>query len=77
LQFTSTRAPYYLSKPFIPKMEHQKTLKNGHVQIAHLLHINNELIQQILSFGDDVKVVKPISLQAQIKTILQYALQQY
>jgi predicted DNA-binding transcriptional regulator YafY len=77
LEFTSTRAPYHLSKPFIPELISQKTMKNGNVRISYLLYINNELIQQILSFGSDITVIKPKALREKVSTILKSALEKY
>lgn len=77
LEFSSSRAPYYLSKPFIAEFVSQKTMKSGNIRVSHLLYLNNELIQQILSFGNDVTVIKPKALRKQISTILKSALEKY
>lgn len=77
LEITATRAPYYLSKPFVNEFLLEKKLKNGNIRVSHLLYLNNELVQNILSFGQDIEVLKPTQLREQIKEILQNAFAKY
>ena len=52
-------------------------MKNGKVRITHNLIINNELIQQILSFGADIEVLSPEILRDKIKEEIEHLHQFY
>ena len=76
LLFTNYEAPYILSQP----LHHsQKTIsedENG-LQIELYIYISYELIQTILAYGDQVKVLKPVELKNRILGILKNSMKQY
>ena len=64
LKFTPHRLPYVLSKP----LHHsQKTKDKEHGIIEITVIPNRELEAQLLWFGDDVEILQPATLRAQIK----------
>jgi predicted DNA-binding transcriptional regulator YafY len=76
LQFTVYQAPFVLNQP----LHHsQKVLKqnNDVVEIEYQVYITTELIMTILSYGKEVKVLKPKILKDQIKAIVQEMAAQY
>ena len=66
LKFYNGREKYFKSKPFFPDyeefFEHEK-----YDQIWFESIINQELIQQILSYGSDVEVLEPKKLKNELK----------
>lgn len=60
LRFTPYRFPYVLTKP----IHHSQKLKDREGRIIEILvKPNNELVAQILWFGEDVEVLQPVSLR--------------
>ncbi len=72
LRFSKHRAPYFISKPPVENISHNLE-KNGSIKVIFNCKINKELIAEILSYGDDVVVLKPKSLRDNLKSILQSA----
>ncbi len=76
LSFTANTAPYILSQP----LHHsQKVISQteGELQIEMEVYITPELKMAILSFGNQVKVLKPTSLQKEVVSSMQEAMQKY
>lgn len=69
LKFYNGREDYFKTKPFIPDYEEffDEDKKN---QVWFDTIINKELVQQILSFGKDVEIIKPKALRNSIKEII-------
>ena len=66
LRFHNGREYYFKTKPFIPDYEEFfETHKQDQVWFDTI--INNELVQQILSYGQDIEVLEPESLKDKIK----------
>ena len=64
LQFHNGRENYFKTKPFHPDYDfHEDNPK----QVFFDAIINKELVQQILSYGGDVEVIKPVSLINEMK----------
>jgi predicted DNA-binding transcriptional regulator YafY len=76
LSFTSFQANYIRT---LPLHWSQKEILNTEieVQFEYFILINYELLQKILSYGGEVKVMQPISLKKKIKDVLQQTLKQY
>ena len=66
LKFHNGREDYFKTKPFIPDFEEffEEEKKD---QVWFMSIINPELIQQILSYGQDVEVVEPEMLKLNLK----------
>ncbi|MCB0506675.1 MAG: WYL domain-containing protein [Chitinophagales bacterium] len=76
LQFTDSQAKYIETLPLHWSQEvHSKT--ESHVVFSYFLIVNYEWIQQILSYGDQVKVLQPKWLVIEHKNILKQTLKQY
>jgi len=75
LRFASYRLPYFKSKPIHPLWD-EFAEEGKENQVFFEAIINNELVQQILSYGKDVEVLEPDSLKMKMKeqanTIQQY-----
>lgn len=76
LKFTSDQANYVLTKP-IHLTQTPYPQKDGSLEIKLNLIINYELVAKILSYGDSVEVISPISLKKTIKEKLINALNNY
>lgn len=74
LEFSEKRIPYVLTKPLHGS---QKKDKDRDRVIKIKVIPNNELIQTILSFGKDVKVLHPQSLRDEIKEIVRQMSESY
>ncbi|MEX2347748.1 MAG: WYL domain-containing protein [Balneolaceae bacterium] len=73
LEFTKEQAPYIITKPLHPTQKHQ--WMGDKLQVVIEVIPNYELKSLILSFGEKVKVTKPISLQNEIQKRLKAASQ--
>ena len=73
LEVSQSRFPYIATKPIHPSQTELKTYvsKNDRIGISLNVQINNELIALLLSFGDDLEVIEPITLRNKIKEIIQ------
>jgi predicted DNA-binding transcriptional regulator YafY len=76
LIFSKEQANYINTKPLHPSQK-PKLLENGELRVILNLIPNYELEMTILSFGDRVKVIKPLSLKNIIAKRLKSAAQQY
>ncbi len=76
LLFSKEQANYINTKPLHPSQK-AKLLENGELRVVLNLIPNHELEMTILSFGERVKVIKPISLKNNITTRLESAVKQY
>jgi predicted DNA-binding transcriptional regulator YafY len=66
LKFHNGREQYFKTKPFIPDFE-EFFEEDKQDQVWFMAIINPELIQQILSYGQDVEVVEPEMLKLNLK----------
>lgn len=76
LQFTPNQAAYIKSQPLHHSQNIVKDTKNAFVVSLDLV-INYELKSMLLSYGDQVTVLKPESLANDIKVSLMQAIHQY
>lgn len=65
LHFTPSQAPYIRTKPLHPSQKHEEIEEGLEVRIKVIP--NYELESLILSFGEHVKVIKPIFLKERIQ----------
>jgi predicted DNA-binding transcriptional regulator YafY len=67
LCFYNGREKFFKTKPFLPDFEEffEEEKQN---QVWFNTIINDELVQQILSYGQDVEVLEPKELKLQLKT---------
>lgn len=70
LMFTDVMAPYILSKPLHHTQQIIKQYEYGFVHVRISTIINQELINLILSFGKEAKVLSPGTLENKIKFII-------
>lgn len=76
LQFTPEQAPYILSQPLHSSQQIVSDDEKG-LRIQLEVYQSHELLQTILGFGDQVKVLKPAGLKKEIIHILRSGLKQY
>ena len=69
LLFAKRRAPYVITKPIHDSQRLPKVQNDGSVIISIKVIINKELISRILSFGDEVQVLAPLSLREELKGV--------
>jgi hypothetical protein len=76
LTFNPTQGKYIKS---LPLHESQQILidNSKELQVSLKLYVTHDLLMELLSFGDNVKVLKPKSLVNEIKTIYKNASQLY
>tara|TARA_R110002072_G_scaffold7503_2_gene40594 strand:+ start:344133 stop:345137 length:1005 start_codon:yes stop_codon:yes gene_type:complete len=76
LKFSDSRIGHFLSKPFHPDAEEFiEEEKRGQVFFNSI--VNLELIQQILSYGQDVEVIEPLGLRSIITEHISNLLDKY
>ena len=75
LQTTTTQAKYFRALPMHGSQ--QETIHDHYSIFTYRLKLNYELVHEILSFGDAVKVLEPPELKAMVVTQLRAALKQY
>jgi predicted DNA-binding transcriptional regulator YafY len=63
LKVNDKRAPYLITKPLHSSQLHQQ-LADGSFEITLQVCINNELKQQLLSFGSDIEIISPELLRS-------------
>ena len=66
LKFYNDRENYFKTKPFIPDFE-EFFEEDKQDQVWFMATINPELMQQILSYGQDVEVIEPKELVTKLK----------
>lgn len=76
LIFSPEQSNYIFTKPLHPS-QRAKYLENRELQVKLKLIPNYELEMTLLSFGEKVKVEKPVNLKTRIKERLNDALKQY
>jgi len=76
LEFDSWRGNYLLSSP-IHKSQRLINTENGKMTFSFKLIPFHELHSKILSYGNSVRVVAPLSLREEVKSILQKTLENY
>jgi predicted DNA-binding transcriptional regulator YafY len=70
LSFTVDQASYIISQPIHPSQK--VILQNEHeVQIKLKVYITHELKMAILSYGQEVRVLQPKSLRAELKNVIE------
>lgn len=76
ISFTPFQANYIRTLPL--HWSQKEILTNEkEVQFEYFLLLNHELMQKILSYGAEVKVIKPVALQIKHKEWLRNALEKY
>jgi predicted DNA-binding transcriptional regulator YafY len=76
LWFKPTTAPYIISKPIHGSQKIKENNENG-LTIEIQVYPNFEFIQQVLFYGNNVKVLKPVEIREKIMGLLQMTLQNY
>jgi predicted DNA-binding transcriptional regulator YafY len=76
LIFNPSFANYIRTKPISP-FQKQKTLEDGSLEVRLKLISNKELYALLLSYGSEVKIIKPKQLIDKIQAEYKIALQQY
>jgi predicted DNA-binding transcriptional regulator YafY len=76
LWFSATRWPYIRTKPLHKSQTILKASSSGTVVCLNLIP-TRELITLLLSFGSDVRVLKPLSMQQEIQACLKESLAAY
>lgn len=76
LRIANSRYPYVETKPF---SERQRIVRHDdkYHTITFSMHINDELVAELLSFGADIEVIQPLHLRDKIHDILKQAVDQY
>lgn len=69
LHFASIRGHYLKAKPLHPSQQVLEDSVKG-LTISIDVKINNELISELLSFGDQVRILQPESLKEQVRDLL-------
>lgn len=75
LEFTKLLAPYITTKPIHPTQKSE--FKEDNLIVTIQVIPNYELVSQILSFGDQVKVIAPRELRSEVKAKIQNCLKNY
>jgi predicted DNA-binding transcriptional regulator YafY len=70
LEFSAPRAPYVITKPLHHSQQQTQRNENGSIVIQIQVIPNPELESLILSFGCDVKVLRPESLKNKLSLIV-------
>ncbi len=74
LKFKNGRDAYFKSKPFVSDYDY---FDENSGEVFFEIHINLELIQQILSYGKDVVVLKPESLRIALQKEVEQMFKNY
>lgn len=77
LVFSPLLAPYARTKPIHHSQHILQQYEDGSLHISLSLVANPELVRMIMSFGKDVKVVKPLQLAEEIKSAARTIVAQY
>ena len=67
LRVSSEQLPYMLTKPLHPTQKVKEVFQNGNAILTIKVNPNFELIQLLLSFGERVTVLEPVTLREKIK----------
>ncbi|RZJ87765.1 MAG: WYL domain-containing protein [Hymenobacter sp.] len=76
LRFSSSRGQYVRTKPLHPTQQLEAET-SGALKVVLNVIPTQELVTLLLSFGDDVEVIEPLSLRQQIAERLRAAAKQY
>ena len=76
LRFSASRAPYIRTKPLHPCQQVVADGPEG-MDVVLCLIPTQELLTQLLSYGADLKVLAPASLQAKMRQVLRQSLAAY
>jgi len=76
LHVSRYRSPYILTKPIHPSQT-QTGIGDRYVELTLNVQLSFELESEILSFGNDVQVVKPMHLRRRIRKILEASAASY
>lgn len=76
LSFHHVRAKYVLTKPIHPSQKVIET-NDQEIVIELFLKVNKELLQEVLRFGNHVKVISPVAFVKQVKKNIEDNLNQY
>src|SRR5690606_728112 len=76
LLFTPEQAPYIETKPIHPTQKHERT-ENGELEVTINVIPNYELEVLILSFGEKVQVLGPLSLREKIYNRIKQSFEKY
>lgn len=77
LHFTTDLAPYIMTKPLHPSQKHKILPKDKGLEVKIQVIPNYELESLILSFGESVKVIEPLSLKHKILNRLGFCIKIY
>lgn len=77
LEIDRKSASYIKSKPFLKNQEIISENENGSIIVKLNAYINYELKQNILTYGDAIKVLKPENLAKEIADIYKAAIHKY
>jgi predicted DNA-binding transcriptional regulator YafY len=77
LRFNKSRLPYVKTKPIHSTQKYYIEPKTGETYIEIKVRPNRELIQKLLSFGEDVEVLSPPEVRQQLTDHLLKALKHY
>ncbi|MDE3234505.1 MAG: WYL domain-containing protein [Bacteroidota bacterium] len=76
LSFSAQQAPYIISQPLHHSQE--IILENEkEIRVRYRVYISQELKMTILSFGSEVKIIKPLRLKNEIKNIVKKMAKHY
>jgi predicted DNA-binding transcriptional regulator YafY len=64
-------ADYVMTKPIHKTQEVVKTYSDGSIQISLTLYINFELKSYLMSYGNGIEVIKPLSLRKEISALFE------
>ncbi|MBP6872878.1 MAG: WYL domain-containing protein [Bacteroidales bacterium] len=76
LWFSNRRAPYIITKPIHTSQEILSNDKDGLVIELEVIP-NRELLREIISFGDDCKVLAPDEIADEVMSLFKKALEKY
>lgn len=76
LKVSNRRYPYVETKPFSEKQRIVRHDGETHT-VAFPMRVNNELVQKLLSFGDDIEVLQPQHLRQRMATIVEEMTKRY
>ena len=77
LQFSQKISPYILTKPLHHSQKILEEQPEGIITVSLHLVVNPELINTIISYGNDVRVLHPVHLTHEITSIAKKMIQQY
>ncbi|MDE6234247.1 MAG: WYL domain-containing protein [Muribaculaceae bacterium] len=76
LRATPTQAKYFRALPLHPSQQEEET-HDDYSLFCYELQLNYELVHELMSLGDSVRVIEPAELRVMVKEALKAALDQY